>query len=200
MERHAVHVNLFATQWRGACELDRIGGDPPDERGSPASRAAVGLVDVAVARGIGGSPARIFPERRREGKIRLACAIRARGRRTRAPLDNSRAATTRAASRAPPRVAGPRSDSHVHSTLRAVGAGAVAANPLLRPIVSTPAALISLKAASALGTVYLVERLRKRNPTAAFAFALGVNSLYTIAVVHNYRVGTRMVRRQRLVQ
>ena len=84
----------------------------------------------------------------------------------------------------------------VHSTLRAVGAGAVEANPLVRPIVSTPAALISLKAASALGTVYLVERLRKRNPTAAFAFAVGVNSLYTIAVVHNYRVGTRMARRQ----
>ena len=84
----------------------------------------------------------------------------------------------------------------VHSTLRAVGAGAVEANPLVRPIVSTPAGLISLKAASALGTVYLVERLRKRNPTAAFAFAVGVNSLYTIAVVHNYRVGTRMARRR----
>jgi hypothetical protein len=79
----------------------------------------------------------------------------------------------------------------VHSTLRAVDRNGVEANPLLRPIASSPARLTAFKAASTAGIIYLTERLRKKHPVAALAFGIGVNSLQTFVVLHNYSVAKR---------
>ena len=79
----------------------------------------------------------------------------------------------------------------VHSTLRAIDRNGVEANPLLRPIATSPAGLTAFKAASTAGIIYLTERLRKKHPVAALAFGIGVNSLQTFVVLHNYRVARR---------
>ena len=79
----------------------------------------------------------------------------------------------------------------VHSTLQALGGRGAEANPLVRLTASSPTRLISLKAASSVGVIYFMERLRKKNPTAALALAIGVNSVEAFVVVHNYRVARR---------
>ena len=80
----------------------------------------------------------------------------------------------------------------VHSTLRALDDGrGVEANPLLRSVVSSPTGFIAFKVASTAGVVFLVERLRKKHPVAAFALGIGVTSLQAFVVMHNYRVGRR---------
>jgi hypothetical protein len=79
----------------------------------------------------------------------------------------------------------------VHSTLRALDRNGVEANPLIRPIASSPAGLSVFKAASTAGVIYLTERLRKKHPVAALAFGIGVNSLQTWVVIHNYRAARR---------
>ncbi len=80
----------------------------------------------------------------------------------------------------------------VHSTLRALDDGSgVEANPLLRSVVSSPTGFIAFKVASTAGVVFLIERLRKKHPVAAFALGIGVTSAQAFVVMHNYRVGRR---------
>ena len=79
----------------------------------------------------------------------------------------------------------------VHSTLRALEGDAVEANPLVRPFASSPVGLVSLKLATGAGVLYLMERVRKKNPTAAFVLAIGVNCVQAFVVAHNYRVARR---------
>jgi hypothetical protein len=52
-------------------------------------------------------------------------------------------------------------------------------------------ALISFKATTTVGLVYLTERLRKKNKVAALAAAVGLNSLQAFVVAHNYRVAKK---------
>jgi hypothetical protein len=79
----------------------------------------------------------------------------------------------------------------VHSTLKALDNGGVEGNPLVRTVVGSPAGLIAVKAASTAGFVYVVERLRKKNRTAAFVLAIGVTSLQAYVVAHNYSIARR---------
>jgi hypothetical protein len=79
----------------------------------------------------------------------------------------------------------------VHSTLRALDRNGAEGNPFLRPIASSPAGLTAFKAASTAGIIFLTERLRKKHPVAALAFGIGVSSLQTFVVVHNYRAVKR---------
>ena len=79
----------------------------------------------------------------------------------------------------------------VHSTLRALDHRAAEANPLIRSIVSSPAGLIALKTASTTGILYLVERVRRKNPTAALVFSIVASSVQAYVVAHNYRVARR---------
>ena len=78
-----------------------------------------------------------------------------------------------------------------HSTLRALDSRGAEGNPFVRPFASSPARLISFKAASTVGVLYLAERLRKKNQIAAVALLIGVNSLQAFVVAHNYRVAGR---------
>jgi hypothetical protein len=74
-----------------------------------------------------------------------------------------------------------------HSTLRAVDAGFVEQNPLMRWTVERPAALVAMKAAASAATIAVAEVIRKRHPKRAVAFMAAVNSAYAVIVLHNYR-------------
>ena len=74
-----------------------------------------------------------------------------------------------------------------HSTLRAIDAGYVEQNPLMRWTISHPAALISMKAMATAGTIFFAERIRKKHPKRAVAFIAAINAAYALIVVHNYK-------------
>jgi len=79
----------------------------------------------------------------------------------------------------------------VHSTLRAINAGAQERNPLMARCVGQPATFVAFKAAMGAGTLWAAERLSRRNRFASYALMFAVNSAYAVAVVHNYRVAHR---------
>lgn len=75
------------------------------------------------------------------------------------------------------------------STFRALDNGAVEANPLLKGVASNRGAMLAVKAGTTAATLYLTERLWKKNRTAAIALMVCANSAYAAIVAHNYRVG-----------
>jgi hypothetical protein len=75
-----------------------------------------------------------------------------------------------------------------HSTLRAIDAGYVEQNPLMRWSIDHPVALVGLKAAASTATIFVAERIRKRHPMRAVAFMAAVNTAYAVVVLHNYRM------------
>ena len=74
-----------------------------------------------------------------------------------------------------------------HSTIRAVRAGGVEQNPLMRGLADKPAALFALKAGVAASTIGLAERLRRHSRLGSIALMAGLDSAYAIVVAHNYR-------------
>lgn len=74
------------------------------------------------------------------------------------------------------------------STMTALGRGAAEANPLMGGVARHPGALLAVKIGAAAGTIVVTEKLRKRNPVAAVALMIGINSAYAIVVAHNYHV------------
>ncbi len=75
----------------------------------------------------------------------------------------------------------------IHSTVGALGRGAVEANPLMRSMVSHEVGLIAVKAAGTAGVLYASEQLWKKNKTAAIVFMVASNSAMAWVVQHNYR-------------
>ena len=75
----------------------------------------------------------------------------------------------------------------VHSTMTALNRGAVEANPMMRGVTSNKAVFITTKAALAASTVFVANRLAKRNKTSAMIFLAAVNSIYAGIVMHNYK-------------
>jgi hypothetical protein len=78
------------------------------------------------------------------------------------------------------------------TTFRALDRGAAEANPALAGFASNRGALVAVKAASFASTVYLTERLWKKNRVAAVVTMVCVNSAYAAIVAHNYRAGSRL--------
>jgi hypothetical protein len=74
-----------------------------------------------------------------------------------------------------------------HSTLAATAAGGSEQNPIVRPLVSTPAALVGVKAATATATIFVSEKLWRRHRGAALALMIAANAGYAAVVLHNYR-------------
>jgi hypothetical protein len=74
-----------------------------------------------------------------------------------------------------------------HSTLRALDAGHVEGNPLMRWSAGHPVALVSMKAAATAGTIYVAEKIRKKHPRRAVLFMVGINAASALIVMHNYR-------------
>jgi hypothetical protein len=75
----------------------------------------------------------------------------------------------------------------VHSTTRALNAGASEGNPLMRGVAHQPAALMAVKAGGAASTIWLTHKLARRSKTGAFIVMAAVNSAYAMVVAHNYR-------------
>jgi uncharacterized protein DUF5658 len=76
----------------------------------------------------------------------------------------------------------------VHSTYKALNAGAVEGNPVMGGLVKNRAAFIGVKAAVGAGLVYATHRIGQRNKVAAIAVAAAVNSAYFMIASHNYKV------------
>ena len=74
-----------------------------------------------------------------------------------------------------------------HSTIRALRAGGVEANPLLKGLADKPAALVALKAGVALSTIVLADKVRGRSRVGAIVLMAALNSAYATVVAHNYR-------------
>jgi len=74
-------------------------------------------------------------------------------------------------------------------TVRAIGGGAVEANPLMKGIASNEIGMLSVKAAATAGVVYANELMWKRNKAAAVFFMIATNSAMAWVVQHNYRAG-----------
>jgi len=82
----------------------------------------------------------------------------------------------------------------VASTRKALNAGAVEANPLVAPLLESPVALLALKAGVTGATIYVSERLWKKNRVAAVMTMIGLNAGYGAVVAHNYGVAARQRR------
>jgi hypothetical protein len=79
-----------------------------------------------------------------------------------------------------------------HSTLRAVKAGAVEQNPLMQWAAGSPGAMIAVKSAAAVGTIYLVEKGWKKNPVRTVVLMAVLNAAYAGIAVNNYRIANSL--------
>ena len=78
-----------------------------------------------------------------------------------------------------------------HSTLKVLRSGGHEANPFMSGVASQPAAFIAMKAGTAAATIFLAEKLSKKNPVASILLMTAVNTAYATVVAHNYRIPTR---------
>ena len=76
----------------------------------------------------------------------------------------------------------------IMSTSKAISGGASEANPAMSGFVNNKAAFYGIKAATALSTVFLAERLAKNHPRRAAIMMAVLNVGYAAVVAHNYRV------------
>ncbi len=79
-----------------------------------------------------------------------------------------------------------------HSTMTALGRGGREANPVMRGVAGNRAALLAVKAGVAGSTIYLAEKMWKRNRVAAIAMMAIVNAIDAAVVAHNYRVASSL--------
>ncbi|RPJ56910.1 MAG: hypothetical protein EHM24_27430 [Acidobacteria bacterium] len=75
----------------------------------------------------------------------------------------------------------------VASTGRALEAGGREANPIVRGFANNSAAMLAVKAGATVGTIYLSERLWKKNRAAAVLLMTALNGAYAAVAAHNYR-------------
>ena len=77
----------------------------------------------------------------------------------------------------------------IHSTRRGMSSGKTReANPLMGGVVNNGAAFIAVKAAATLGAVWCAEKLWKKHPKRAVAFAAVLNAAMAAVVAHNYQL------------
>ena len=76
----------------------------------------------------------------------------------------------------------------VHSTMTAIDAGAHEANPLMKGVATNKGAMLAVKAGVAGATIFMAEKMWKRNPVGAVAMMAVVNSVNAFVVAHNYQV------------
>lgn len=75
----------------------------------------------------------------------------------------------------------------VYSTTLAFKAGAREANPLMGPFAGRPAAAMAVKAVATATTIFFVERLWKRNRTAAIVTLVAVSGATAGVAARNFR-------------
>jgi hypothetical protein len=74
----------------------------------------------------------------------------------------------------------------IHSTRRALGSGAVEANPAMRGLTGSSVGIVAVKAAGAAGLIFASEKIWKKNRAAAVVLMVATNSAMTWVVAHNY--------------
>jgi hypothetical protein len=79
-----------------------------------------------------------------------------------------------------------------HSTFVALGRGAREANPLMQGAASHGGALLAVKAGAAIGTVFMAEKMWRRNRAGAIAAIVAMNVVTTVIAAHNYSVAARL--------
>ena len=81
------------------------------------------------------------------------------------------------------------------TTMSALSKGAREVNPVLGGVAGNPGGLIAAKAAATAGTIYLTEKVWKKNRPAAIALLAALNSVTAVVVTNNMRVARHMARR-----
>lgn len=76
----------------------------------------------------------------------------------------------------------------VHSTLSALGTGAVEGNPLMAGVTRNKGAFIAMKAGVAVSAIFAAKGVAKHNKVAAIATLVAINSAYALVARHNYQV------------
>jgi len=76
----------------------------------------------------------------------------------------------------------------VHSTLAALRAGGIEANPMMQEVTGNPATFMAVKVGVAASTILAAKQLSKHNKMAAVVTLVAINSAYAMVVSHNYRV------------
>lgn len=79
-----------------------------------------------------------------------------------------------------------------YTTLRALRYNGREVNPLVAAVQEYPAGVIAVKSAVTFGTVYVSEKLRKRNKLVAGVTVAAVNSAYLWVAAHNVRVNRQL--------
>ena len=77
-----------------------------------------------------------------------------------------------------------------HSTMTALGRGGREVNPLMQGVASNRGALLAVKMGAAVGTVFVAEKLWRRNRVAAIALMVAVNAATAGIAAHNYSVAS----------
>jgi len=80
---------------------------------------------------------------------------------------------------------------NAHSAFPVLDGEARELNPVLSTSVSSRAEMLAVKAALTAGTIYVCEKLWKKNRVAAVAVMIGLNSALAVATAHNYRITHR---------
>jgi len=76
----------------------------------------------------------------------------------------------------------------VHSTMNALGRGAIEANPLMRGLARNKTAFVAMKAGLAASTILAARNMAKQNKVAAISTLVVINSAYAMIMRHNYKV------------
>ena len=77
----------------------------------------------------------------------------------------------------------------IHSTRKGMTSGKTReSNPIMGGVVNNGAAFIAVKAAATLGAVWGAEKLWKKHPKRAVAFAVILNAAMAAVVAHNYQL------------
>jgi Domain of unknown function (DUF5658) len=79
-----------------------------------------------------------------------------------------------------------------HSTRSALSRGAREVNPVMQGVASNGATLLAVKVGAAAGTVFIAEKLWRRNRVAAIAMMVAVNVATAGIAAHNYSVASRL--------
>jgi hypothetical protein len=79
-----------------------------------------------------------------------------------------------------------------HSTMTALNRGATEANPAMRSVVGNRGALVAVKAGAAAATIFVAEKMWRRNRVGAIAMMAVVNGISAVVVAHNYRVAAEL--------
>ena len=80
----------------------------------------------------------------------------------------------------------------LHSTLLAIHRGASEANPVMAGFADHPPALVAVKVGSAVGILFMAERVRRHSRVGAIVMMAALNTAYATVVVRNYHIAGRL--------